>query len=92
MRPIEHADRATVRLAEPHKRLMAAVLRAVVDDCRAGTIYRRSAGYAPIGHRQVLKALAYVSSTDRVWPFSFENLCDAVGLDAGSLRDELTRP
>ncbi len=68
---------------------MAAVLRAVVDDCRAGSVYRRSAGHAAIDSRLVLKALAYVSSTDRVWPFSFENLCEALDVDAAALRDEL---
>jgi len=33
--------------------------------------------------------MAYVASTDRAWPFSFENLCEALGLDAGCLREEL---
>ena len=89
MRPVEDARRASVRLAEPHKRLMAAVLRAVVDDCRAGSLYRRSAGHAPIGLRHVRDARAYVSSTDRVWPFSFENLCEALSLNAGRLRRKL---
>ena len=39
--------------------------------------------------RTVRKAMAYVASTDRAWPFSFENLCEALGLDAGCLREEL---
>jgi len=78
-----------VRLAEPHKRLMAAVLRAVVDDCRAGTAYRRSAGHTAIDVRYVRKALAYVASTDRTWPFSFENLCEALDVDADTLRHQL---
>jgi hypothetical protein len=68
---------------------MAAVLRAAVDDCRAGSVYRRSAGYEAIDIRLVRKALAYVGSSDRAWPFSFENLCEALDLDAGALRDEL---
>ena len=87
MLPAQYASRG--RLADPHKRLMAAVLHAVVDDCRGGSIYRRSAGKGALGDRSVRKAVAYVASTDRVWPFSFENLCDALGLDAGALRDEL---
>ena len=69
MLPAQCVRRA--RLAEPHKRLIAAVLQAVVDDCRGGSVYRRSA------------------STDRTWPFSFENLCDALELDAVALRREL---
>ena len=56
---------------------MAAVLRVAVDDCRGRSAYPRS------------KAGAYVAGTDRTWPFSFENLCDALGLDADALRAEL---
>ena len=87
MLPAQYANR--VRSAEPHKRLMAAVLRAVVDDCRGGAAYRRATGKGVIGARSVRKAVAYVASTDRSWPFSFENLCDALGLDATALRQEL---
>ena len=73
-------------LGNPHKRLMAAVLQAVVDDCR-GTARRRAEGWpAPAGPRGVRQAMAYVTSTDRAWPFSFENLCDALSLDARSMR------
>ena len=76
-------------LVEPYKRLMAAVLQTVVDDCR-GSVYRRAGGYrTPIAQRDVRKATAYVASTDRGWAFSFENLCEALGLDAGCLRREL---
>src|SRR5690242_15863448 len=78
-----------VRAAEPQKRLMAAVLQAVVDDCRGGSVYRRATGQGVIGAGSVRKAVAYVASTDRTWPFSFENLCDALGLDAVALRREL---
>ena len=78
-----------VRVGEPQKRLMAAVLRAVVDDCRGGSVYRRSTGQGVIGAGIVRKAVAYVASTDRSWPFSFENLCEALGLDAAALRQEL---
>ncbi len=87
MLPAQFANR--VHLAEPHKRLMAAVLRAVVDDCRGGSVYRRSTGQGVIGAGSVRKAVAYVASTDRTWPFSFENLCDALGLDPAALRREL---
>jgi hypothetical protein len=87
MLPAQYARR--VRLAEPHKRLMAPVLRSVVDDCRGGSVYRRSTGQGVIEPRSVHKAVAYVASTDRTWPFSFENHCDALGLDAGALRREL---
>jgi len=42
-----------------------------------------------IARQDVRNATAYVASTDRTWPFSFENLCEALGLDAGRLRTEL---
>jgi len=89
MLPTQYSSRPDAHLAEPHKRLMAAVLRAVVEDCRGGSVYRRSAGHGTIGARGVRKAIAYVASTDRAWPFSFENLCEALGLDADGLREEL---
>jgi hypothetical protein len=89
--PTEHASRARVRGAEPQRRLMAAVLQAVVDDCRGGSVHRRSRGDAPIEARGIRRAIAYVASTDRAWPFSFENLCDALALDADGLREELGR-
>ena len=87
MLPAQYATR--MRLAEPHRRLMAAVLQAVIDDCRGGSAYRRSAGKGVIEAGSIGKAVAYVVSTDRAWPYSFENLCDALGLNATALREEL---
>jgi len=89
MLPAQYSSPAGPRLAEPQKRLMAAVLQAVVDDCRGGSVYRRSMGKGTIDARAIRKAIAYVASTDRSWPFSFENLCEALGLDARGLREEL---
>jgi hypothetical protein len=54
---------------------MAAVLRAALDDVREGTA-RES-------------ALAYLRSQDRAWPFSFENICEALDMDAGGVRRQL---
>jgi len=87
MLPAQLANR--MRLAEPQKRLMAAVLHAVVDDCRGGSVYRQATGQGVVEAGSVRKAVAYVASTDRTWPFSFENLCDALGLDSIALRREL---
>jgi hypothetical protein len=79
------------RFFEPHRRLMVAVLQTVVDDC-TGSIHRRAAGYDASADRQRIRdAFAYVRSTDRAWPFSFENLCEALGMDVGNLRQELQR-
>ena len=54
---------------------MAAVLRAVIDD--VGDVTTRD------------NALAYVDSGDRLWPFSFENLCEALDMDASDVRRQL---
>jgi hypothetical protein len=88
MLPTQYLRRATSHVVEPHKRLMAAVLQTVVDDCR-GSVYRRARGYeVPFG-THVRRATAYAASGDRSWPFSFENLCEALGLNANSLRKQL---
>src|ERR1043165_9755728 len=75
---------------DPHRKLMAAVLQTVVDDCR-GTAYQRRHPDAHFDARDVRKAIAYVASTDRAWPFSFENLCDALGMDADNVRQRLEK-
>jgi hypothetical protein len=54
---------------------MAAVLRAAVEDA-CDAVARPG-------------ALAYVGSTDRGWPFSFENLCEALDIDASDVRRQL---
>jgi hypothetical protein len=84
------ADAGT-RVLEPHTRVMVAVLQTVVDDC-TGSRHRRAAGYGASADRGRLRdAIAYVASEDRAWPFSFENICDALEMDIGSLRRELQR-
>jgi hypothetical protein len=83
--------RVNARLVEPHRRLMVAVLQTVLDDCR-GSAHRRRAGRGPATNLPAARhAIAYVASTDRAWPFSFENICEALGLDASSLRRELQK-
>src|SRR5712691_9499336 len=87
MIPTPDLDRNASPLGEPHKRLMVAVLQTVVDDCR-GSVSPRTTG-SSLHTRGVHRAIAYVTSTDRVWPFSFENLCEALSLDARRLRQQL---
>jgi hypothetical protein len=67
---------------------MMAVLQAVLDDVLGAT---HAAGTAarPDDLRARRQAMAYVESPDRSWPFSFENICDAVGLDTESIRRRL---
>jgi hypothetical protein len=89
MLPAQYSTPAAARLARPQRRLMAAVLQAVVDDCRSGFLVLPPEESQDAIPRGVRKAIAYVASSDRAWPFSFENLCDALGLDAQRLRREL---
>jgi DNA-binding transcriptional ArsR family regulator len=86
MLPIQYLRRAADRLAEPQKLLMLAVLKAVVEDCEVPVKLHPQTPKERLDHRAREQAWAYVHSTDRSWPFSFENVCEAVGLDAPSLR------
>jgi len=87
--PSDRTDVGRTRLTEPHRRLMAAVLQAVVDDYQGGSARNRRRGRLPLAPGHIRKATAYVLSTDREWPFSFENLCDALSLDPTALRRRL---
>jgi hypothetical protein len=78
------------RAAQPERQLMAAVLEGVVDD-HLGSVYRRAAYGSPTNLRRLRAAVAYVASRDRRWPFSFENLCEALSLDSGHLRRALRK-
>jgi len=87
MLPVQYLRAPGESLSEPHRRLMAAVLQAVVDDCRGGSSYRRIAHEnSSIDARSMRDAIAYVASTDRAWPFSFENVCDALGINSADVR------
>jgi len=61
---------------------MIAVLRTAIDDCRDNALRDPQA---------CREARAYVESRDRSWPFSFENICEAVGFDADSIRRGVRR-
>lgn len=66
-----------------------ALMRAVLEDaiqCLAGAI-------GPVRERSQLavEARAWVDASDSRWAFSFENVCDTLGFDAGTLRGRLLR-
>ena len=87
-RSVPHVD---VPQSLPNRRLMAAVLRTAVDDYRGTDRSFVTDRRAPTTPRNIRKAVAYVTSTDRTWPFSFENLCEALGLDAVDVRQKLRK-
>jgi len=91
MLPEQYLREARTRLAEPEKRLALAVLQTVLYDCRARAAVGTDARARVENQRAYERALAYVESHDRSWPYSFENLCETIGLDAGSLRRRIAR-
>jgi hypothetical protein len=91
MLPVQYLGLAGARLAEPEKRLALAVLQTVVYDCGV-TAAERADGRARVrDRREYERAMAYVASCDRSWPYSFENLCDTIGVDADHLRRGIER-
>jgi DNA-binding CsgD family transcriptional regulator len=66
-----------------------ALLRAVLEDA----IRCMAAAVGPVRERAVLaaEARAWVNDTDRRWPMSFENVCDALGFEGAMLRSRLLR-
>lgn len=87
--PAQYLVQAGRYLAEPQKRLMLAVLQTVVDDYGDSVDEEIGNGKGPSERRAAQRAVAYVSSKDRSWPFSFESICEAIGLDAERLRNGL---
>jgi len=89
MLPAQFPQTAARRRLEPQVKLMVAVLQTVLDDLR-GSPYRSAAGFPmPADRRAYEQAREYVESKDRAWPFSFENVCEAIGVDAAGLRAQL---
>jgi hypothetical protein len=84
----EQMSRRTVlgaRQSAPH-RLMLGILRDAVD------LYLKAT--RPGNHvspKHVREVAAWFASDDRQWPFSFERICEALGLEADYLRAGLHR-
>lgn len=71
---------------EPEKHLMQAILEDAINT------YRLHFGTKTGRHRKLfLDAQRWIWSTDDEWPFSFENICSALGLDPSFLRHGLQR-
>ena len=69
------------RPLDPERRLMLAVLQEAVAGYLAGG--QRSA------RERVLEIEQWFASEDTTWPYSFGNLCDALGLDRSAVRRAL---
>jgi hypothetical protein len=78
-----HAARA----ARPERRLLLAVLNDALDT------YRKHADLPGRRHRRLFaETEQWLFSDDVAWPFSFMNLCHALGIDADWLRRRLRSP
>jgi len=80
--PSQFFDR--VRRRSEHdgeRRLMIAVLEDAVD------VYRKQVGARDARGEQLFReAEEWIEDPDRTWLFSFQNICDVLGLDASYLR------
>jgi len=79
----QYADRVRPRAEalSPERRLMAAVLEDAVH------VYRTlAAATTPRQRALFADAEAWIESEDRSWIFSFESICDHLGLDPDYLR------
>jgi hypothetical protein len=70
----------------PERRLAAAVFSQAADDLRKFRHARRGAG-----HLLYADARNWIAANDRLWPYSFLNLCDVLHLAADVVRAELFR-
>ncbi len=85
MLPSQYFDRIRHRTdTSGERRLMIAVLEDAID------VYRKQAGARDNRRQQMfLDAEAWIEDADRSWIFSFENICEVLGLDAGYVRGGL---
>jgi len=68
----------------PERQLAVAVLSQAADDLQKFRYARSGAGYSLYAD-----ARKWIASNDRLWPYSFLNLCDALHLAADVMRAEL---
>jgi hypothetical protein len=85
--PSQFFDRIRAeRSSQPEKRLMLAVMEDAI------TTFQKSVHGATRRQRRLLKETEeWIGSGDTSWPFSFENICSALDIEAGYLRSGLRR-
>jgi hypothetical protein len=72
------------RAISPERALVLAVLWQAIADLQKYRFARRRRH-----QRLYMEAYEWVASDDRIWPFSFVNLCETLNLSPESLRGEL---
>jgi hypothetical protein len=85
MLPSQYFDRVARRTEyDGERRLMIAVLEDAVD------VYRKLAGARDARRAQMFRdAEQWIESDDRGWIFSFQNICDVLGIEVTYLRQGL---
>jgi len=80
--PSQYFDRLRCRTEyDGERRLMLAILEDAID------VYRKQAGARDRKRQQLfLDAEAWIEDTDPTWIFSFETICNALGLEPEYLR------
>ena len=83
--PSQYFDRMRRRASsDGERRLMVAILEDAVD------VYRKQAGARDRKRRQMFEdAEAWIESPDKSWIFSYENICEVLGIDTEYLRKGL---
>jgi hypothetical protein len=85
--PAQYFDRVGTDAAfQPEKRLMLAVLEEAI-----ATFQRHAIGDTRRSQRLVEDVEEWVSGASGEWPFSFDNICGALDLDADYLRAGMMR-
>jgi hypothetical protein len=85
--PSQFFDRIQIDASlQPEKRLMLAVLEDAV-----GTFQKYVAASTRRGQRLFTEAEEWFASDSRAWPFDFESICEALGLEASFVRTGLWR-
>jgi len=70
----------------PERRLIATVLLQTLEDI---TRYHNSKKSKE--RNRFLDSVSYVESEDKLWPYSFNNLCDTMNLDADYVRSGIRK-
>ena len=85
--PSQYFDRVRRRASfDGERRLMVAILEDAVD------VYRKQVGARDRKRRMLFEdAQAWIESNDKSWIFSYENICDVLGIDAEYLRAGLRK-
>jgi hypothetical protein len=79
--PAQFFSTAPAGTERPERRLMLAVLEDAI-----GTVLKHRAGAHGRSRRLLREAEQWIHARNQDWPFSFENICSVLNLDAGARR------